>query len=68
MGAVLTAISKIGDPCQSFAKYVLNDAKCHSRCCKDVCDCEAETHPTEIGSDSESIDAICCGNTLHARD
>lgn len=44
----------IANPCDACAKYVCNDAKCHSRCCK-CCELDVETHATEIadGSDVE---------------
>jgi hypothetical protein len=56
--AILKALS-----CDSCAKYVLNDCRCHSSCLEGCCDFEFETQATELSRDQDiEIEVIgCCG-------
>ena len=64
MGQAVPILGAIGrmDPCGTWAKYVCNSGRCHSKCgtCVDV---EFETHEIDLVSDDSDMELEvdgCC--------
>ena len=48
--------------CRDWARYVFNNAHCHSSCGEHCCELDVETHEVEIasGSEEEAVRGTCC--------
>ena len=64
MGQVIPIIKALG--CHDCARYVCNACHVKSKC-SDCCELDVDTDAIEVKSQSsESFDADCCGNRIHA--
>ena len=64
MGQAVPIIGAIGDLdcCGTWAKYVFNSGRCHSRC-GEWCDLQVETDKVDVDSDDSELDVEvdgCC--------